>query len=53
MLCTHVRPHSAHKAAHPEKYPLRKELTEMYPHHEGIEGRYEPTDVHLQVYDGK
>lgn len=41
----------AHKAAHPEKYPVKDEQREMYPALKGIEERYGPTKVHLQVYD--
>ena len=44
--------HSAHKAAHPEKYTIRDDIRKMYPVLEGIEQRYGPTQVHLQVYDG-
>ncbi|KAF8317651.1 alpha/beta-hydrolase [Clavulina sp. PMI_390] len=41
----------AHRAGNPSKYPLKPEIVEMYPAYQGIEGRYGPTDVHLQVYD--
>lgn len=41
----------AHKAAYPDKYPLKDEVREMYPALKGIEGKYGPTQVHLQVYD--
>ncbi|TBU41951.1 alpha/beta-hydrolase [Dichomitus squalens] len=41
----------AHKAAHPEKYPVKPESKLLYPALEGIEQRYGPTKVHLQVYD--
>lgn len=43
---------SAHKAAYPEKYPLRDEARELYPVLNGIGKRFVPTSVHLQVYDG-
>ncbi|KAJ6631524.1 hypothetical protein B0H10DRAFT_2299906 [Mycena sp. CBHHK59/15] len=43
--------YAAHKAAHPEKYPLKDEVRAMYPPLEGIEERFGPTKVHLQVYD--
>ncbi|KAK7691765.1 hypothetical protein QCA50_005166 [Cerrena zonata] len=41
----------AHKAAHPEKYPVKNETRAMYPSLIGIEKKYGPTPVHLQVYD--
>ncbi|PIL33424.1 hypothetical protein GSI_04046 [Ganoderma sinense ZZ0214-1] len=41
----------AHKAANPEKYPVKPETKMLYPSLEGIEERYGPTEVHLQVYD--
>jgi hypothetical protein len=43
---------SAHRAADPSKYPVRDEQREMYPPLKGIEERYGPSKVHLQVYDG-
>ena len=43
----------AHKAADPSKYPITKEAREMYPALKGIEERFGPTPVHLQVYDGE
>ncbi|KAF9026049.1 alpha/beta-hydrolase [Hymenopellis radicata] len=43
--------YSAHKAAHPEKYPIQDRIRDMYPVLEGIESRYQATSVHLQVYD--
>ncbi|KAL1411376.1 hypothetical protein Q8F55_002332 [Vanrija albida] len=42
----------AHKAAHPEKHPVREDVKKLLPSLQGIEERYGPTDVHLQVYDG-
>ncbi|KAI0365597.1 alpha/beta-hydrolase [Pilatotrama ljubarskyi] len=42
----------AHKAAHPDKYPVKPEAKRLYPVLNGIEERYGPTKVHLQVYDG-
>ncbi|CAK9781177.1 alpha/beta-hydrolase [Cutaneotrichosporon oleaginosum] len=42
----------AHKAANPSAYPVREDVRAMMPHWDGIEGRHQPTDVHLQVYDG-
>ncbi|KAJ7647735.1 hypothetical protein FB45DRAFT_1052164 [Roridomyces roridus] len=44
--------YTAHKAANPDKYPiLRDDIRKLYPPLEGIESRYGPTKVHLQVYD--
>ncbi|TDL16124.1 alpha/beta-hydrolase [Rickenella mellea] len=43
--------YAAHKAAHPDKYPVKKETKKMYPALEDIENCYGPTKVHLQVYD--
>ncbi len=43
---------SAHKAAHPDKYPVKPQARMLYPALNGIEQRYGPTKVHLQVYDG-
>ncbi|TFK88448.1 alpha/beta-hydrolase [Polyporus arcularius HHB13444] len=41
----------AHKAAHPDKYPVKPQARMLYPALDGIEQRYGPTKVHLQVYD--
>ncbi|KIP11336.1 hypothetical protein PHLGIDRAFT_21763 [Phlebiopsis gigantea 11061_1 CR5-6] len=41
----------AHKAADPTKFPITQEAQEMYPALKGIEERFGPTPVHLQVYD--
>ncbi|KAJ9106187.1 hypothetical protein QFC21_001331 [Naganishia friedmannii] len=41
----------AHKAAHPDQYPLKESVKEMMPLLRDIEGKYAPTQVHLQVYD--
>jgi len=43
----------AHKAAHPERFPVKEQSRALYPMLEGIESRYGPTAVHLQVYDGE
>ncbi|KAF9519527.1 hypothetical protein BS47DRAFT_1358130 [Hydnum rufescens UP504] len=43
----------AHKAAHPEHYPVKENTKSLYPALIGIEQRYGATDVHLQVYDGQ
>ncbi|KAH8087826.1 alpha/beta-hydrolase, partial [Cristinia sonorae] len=41
----------AHRAAHPDKYPVSEEVRRMYPALDGIEHRCSPTQIHLQVYD--
>ncbi|KAF9071674.1 hypothetical protein BDP27DRAFT_1418782 [Rhodocollybia butyracea] len=42
----------AHKAAHPDQFPIRDATKELYPALYGIEERFKkPTPVHLQVYD--
>ncbi|KAJ7019317.1 hypothetical protein C8F04DRAFT_1236790 [Mycena alexandri] len=43
--------YTAHKAANPEKFPLKDDIRAMYPPLDGIEKKYRPTKVHLQVYD--
>ncbi|KAJ6593444.1 hypothetical protein B0H19DRAFT_1090334 [Mycena capillaripes] len=43
--------YTAHKAANPEKYPLKEDIRAMYPPLDGIETKFGPTKVHLQVYD--
>ncbi|THV06225.1 alpha/beta-hydrolase [Dendrothele bispora CBS 962.96] len=43
--------YTAHKAAYPEKFPIKENAKVMYPALNGIENRYGPTPVHLQVYD--
>ncbi|KAF5357302.1 hypothetical protein D9758_005908 [Tetrapyrgos nigripes] len=43
--------YTAHKAANPEKFPIKNEVRAMYPALNEIESRYGPTPVHLQVYD--
>jgi hypothetical protein len=44
---------SAHKAANPDKYPLREDVKALLPSLRGIEEKHGPTNVHLQVYDGE
>jgi len=44
---------SAHKAANPEAYPIDEDVKSMLPSLQGVEERYAPTKVHLQVYDGE
>ncbi|KAH7329803.1 hypothetical protein B0J17DRAFT_679742 [Rhizoctonia solani] len=42
----------AHKAAHPDRYPVKPETKELLPSLKDIESkRYKSTKVHLQVYD--
>ncbi|KAF8318192.1 alpha/beta-hydrolase [Clavulina sp. PMI_390] len=41
----------AHKAANPSKYPVKEEARNLQPHLRGIEEKYGPTNVHLQIYD--
>ncbi|KAJ9124147.1 hypothetical protein QFC22_000944 [Naganishia vaughanmartiniae] len=41
----------AHKAAHPDQFPLKESIKEMMPSLRDIEGKHGPTQVHLQVYD--
>ncbi|KAI0260171.1 hypothetical protein BC834DRAFT_973673 [Gloeopeniophorella convolvens] len=41
----------AHRAAHPEQFPLDEDVKKLYPRFQGIESRMQPTAVHLQVYD--
>ncbi|EPQ55203.1 lipase/ esterase, partial [Gloeophyllum trabeum ATCC 11539] len=43
--------YAAHKAAKPDKYPVKEETRRLYPALEDIESCYGPTNVHLQVYD--
>ncbi|KAF7315080.1 Abhydrolase-3 domain-containing protein [Mycena indigotica] len=43
--------YTAHKAANPDKFPIREETRGLYPPLQGIEQRFGPTKVHLQVYD--
>ncbi|KAG8932784.1 hypothetical protein FRC02_000553 [Tulasnella sp. 418] len=43
--------HCAHKAAHPERYPIKDHVRELYPKIKDYEKNLKPTDVHLQVYD--
>ncbi|KAG6813290.1 hypothetical protein H0H92_012445 [Tricholoma furcatifolium] len=43
--------YTAHKAANPDKYPIKEDTRTFYPALNGIETRHKPTQVHLQVYD--
>ncbi|KAK4055202.1 hypothetical protein OIV83_000482 [Microbotryomycetes sp. JL201] len=42
----------AHRMAHPDRYPLRKELLEANPQRTQVQANLPPTLTHLQVYDG-
>lgn len=53
MIFTYKTFYSAHKAAYPEKYAISSDTRELYPSLNGIEARFKPTSVHLQVYDGR
>ena len=44
---------SAHKAAHPDQYPIHDDSRSLYPPIQHLPTPYRPTPVHLQVYDGK
>ncbi|GAA5875983.1 hypothetical protein JCM16303_006982 [Sporobolomyces ruberrimus] len=41
----------AHRAAHPDKYPVRKGILEANPARTEKGKNYPPTKVHLQIYD--
>ncbi|PLW09588.1 hypothetical protein PCASD_20257 [Puccinia coronata f. sp. avenae] len=41
----------AHRAAHPDRYPLREDLLNAHPERKAKGADYAPTKVHLQVYD--
>ncbi|KAF9268529.1 alpha/beta-hydrolase [Marasmius fiardii PR-910] len=43
--------YTAHKAAYPERYPVKDEVRSTYPCLHGIEDRFGATPVHLQIYD--
>lgn len=43
--------YTAHRAANPEKYPIKDEIRALYSPLDGIEKKFGPTKVHLQVYD--
>lgn len=45
----------AHKAAHPDQYPLREDLMDKFPVMREAQRRFhdKPTNVHLQVFDGQ
>ena len=44
---------SAHKAAHPDRFPITDSTRALYPSLISIEDRCKATSVHLQVYDGE
>ncbi|KAG7091172.1 hypothetical protein E1B28_010224 [Marasmius oreades] len=43
--------YTAHKAAYPDKYPVKDEVRTIYPSLHGIEDRFDGTPVHVQIYD--
>lgn len=43
--------YAAHRAAHPERFPLSEEMKKIYPALKLVETSMQPTPVHLQVYD--
>lgn len=47
----HIRRYQvAHRAAHPERYPLREDLANAHPARQEQAKHYPPTKVHLQIY---
>lgn len=52
-LADHDTSHRAHRAAHPEKFPVSEDVKRFYPAFEGIEDRMRATPVHVQIYDGE
>ncbi|SGY34354.1 BQ5605_C002g01619 [Microbotryum silenes-dioicae] len=42
----------AHRAAHPDRYPVRQALLDANPERTKRHAEYPPTKVHLQIYDG-
>lgn len=43
--------HTAHRAAHPERFPVSEDVKRFYPASEGIKNKVQVTPVHLQIYD--
>ncbi|KAF8260354.1 hypothetical protein EI94DRAFT_1829826 [Lactarius quietus] len=43
--------YAAHRAAHPERFPMCNETKDMYPTFKHVDQQMRPTPVHLQVYD--
>jgi acetyl esterase/lipase len=52
VVTHHRRLRRAHRAAHPERFPLSDEIKKLYPAFKLVETSMPPTPVHLQVYDG-
>ena len=52
VVTHHRRLRRAHRAAHPERFPLSDEIKKLYPAFKLGETSMQPTPVHLQVYDG-
>jgi hypothetical protein len=42
----------AHRAADPDRFPVRDETKNIYPSFTHVGTHVRPTPVHLQVYDG-
>lgn len=42
----------AHKAADPTRYSPSSRTLADYPEQEALIGKYKPTSVHLQIYEG-
>ncbi|KAF8260352.1 hypothetical protein EI94DRAFT_913479 [Lactarius quietus] len=43
--------YTAHRAAHPEKFPVSEEVKSFYPGFQSLKDKIRPTPVHLQIYD--
>ncbi|KAH8984795.1 Alpha/Beta hydrolase protein [Lactarius hatsudake] len=43
--------YTAHRAAHPDKFPLSEDVKRFYPAFEGMKDKMRATAVHLQIYD--
>ncbi|KAH8984796.1 alpha/beta-hydrolase [Lactarius hatsudake] len=43
--------YTAHRAAHPERFPVPNDTKDLYPSFENVEKHMRPTSVHIQVYD--
>ncbi|KAI9441922.1 hypothetical protein H4582DRAFT_1811008 [Lactarius indigo] len=42
---------TAHRAAHPERFPVPNDTNDLYPTHKHVGKHMRPTPVHIQVYD--
>ncbi|KAH9167117.1 alpha/beta-hydrolase [Lactarius sanguifluus] len=43
--------YTAHRAAHPERFPVPNDTKDLYPSFKDVEKHMRPTSVHIQVYD--